>query len=138
MSENYAFSHSRWTRFRGSGQYFGFDFVEPKFDPNLNGTFVESSFEVTLKNGSSTVHSFTFSRPNDSAQFVGIWTDHSFDRIEIRETTGNAENEFFGQFYTGANFHSHPVPLPAAALMALPLFGGIGIVQFIRRRRSAA
>lgn len=31
-----------------------------------------------------------------------------------------------------------PVPLPAAAWMALPLFGGLGVVGAVRRRRQAA
>jgi len=125
----------------GLVHYFGFDFVEPEFDPNLNGTFVESSFEVTLKNGATAVDSFSFSKANDSAQFVGVWTDNSFNRIEIRETTGDSENEFFGQFYTGAGAGAFPppvVPLPAAAWMALPLLGGLGITQIIRRRRLTA
>jgi hypothetical protein len=85
---------------------FGFDFVEPELDPN-GGTFVESTFEVTLKNGATTSGSFLFERPNDSAQFVGVRTglEEGFDRVEIREVIGDIDNEFFGQFYT------YPYPL---------------------------
>lgn len=93
----------------------GFDFVEPRFDANVNGTFVESIFSVAVYNGATLVDSVTFSRANDSLQFFGISTDALFNRMEIRETTGAAENEFFGQFYT----NSAVVPVPAA----LPLFG---------------
>jgi hypothetical protein len=85
---------------------FGFDFVEPQFDPN-GGAFVESTFEVMLKNGATTSGSFLFERPNDSAQFVGVRTglEEGFDRVEVREVIGDIDNEFFGQFYT------YPYPL---------------------------
>ena len=80
---------------------FGIDFVEPEFDPNVNALFAESTFTVTLLNGAVVVDSFSVSRPNDSAEFIGVWSDSIFDRVEIRETTGGLENEFFGQVYTG-------------------------------------
>ena len=106
---------------------FGFDFVEPETDPNVNATFEDSTFSVTLKNGAATVGSFSFTRPNDSAEFVGVWTDtgEAFDRVLVRETIGNNENEFFGQFYTGT---AAPVPEPCTlALAAL-------VVPVMRRR----
>ena len=86
---------------------FGFDFVEPEFDPNVGTPVIESTFEVTLKSGSTTRGSFLFERPNDSAQFVGVRTglEEGFDRVEIREVIGDIDNEFFGQFYT------YPYPL---------------------------
>jgi hypothetical protein len=80
---------------------FGFDFVEPEFDPNVSGTFVESTFTVTLKNDLIPVGTFTFDRPNDVAAFVGVLSDIAFNRVEIRETVGDIGNEFFGQFYIG-------------------------------------
>ena len=80
---------------------FGIDFVEPEFDPNVSGPFAESTFTVTLLNGAVVVDSFSVSRPNDSAEFIGVWSDSIFDRVEIRETIGLLENEFFGQVYTG-------------------------------------
>ncbi len=80
---------------------FGIDFVEPEFDPNVGGVFVESTFTVTLLNGAVVVDSFSVSSPNDSAEFFGVWSDSIFDRVEIRETTGALENEFFGEVFTG-------------------------------------
>ncbi|MBX3631114.1 MAG: hypothetical protein KF908_14650 [Nitrosomonas sp.] len=65
---------------------FGFDFVEPQFNPNVNALFVESTFEVTLRNGFSSIFSFSFAAPNDIAYFVGVWGDIAFDCVEIRET----------------------------------------------------
>jgi hypothetical protein len=115
---------------------FGFDFVEPENDPNVNATFAESTFQVTLKNGLTTVDSFVFSRPNDSAQFVGVATDFlsAFNRVEIREIVGGAENEFFGQFYTG---RTPAVPETGAtgSLLALALTA-VGVVR-LKMRRSA-
>ena len=112
---------------------FGFDFVEPEFDPNVNAPFVESTFEVKLLSGGTVVGSFTFSRPNDQATFVGVWTDFGFDSAEIRETIGANENEFFGQFYAGTT------PIPEPGTLALLGLGLAGLVAAKRRRgrRSA-
>lgn len=82
----------------------GFDFVEPEFDPHIFGDFVDSTFTVTLFNGATMVDSFVFNAPNDTAAFVGYRADSIFDRIEIRETIGDNENEIFGQFYLGGIF----------------------------------
>ena len=110
---------------------FGFEFVEPEFDPNVNQIFVDSSFEVSLLDNGVIVDSFTFNAINDAAAFVGVWGDTSFNRVEIREIVGGPENEFFGQFYTGTS----PVPVPAAVwLFATALIGLLGI----GRSRSSA
>lgn len=96
-------------------------------DLNVNATFVESTFEVTLFDGTTEVGSFTFARPNDQATFVGVWTDFGFDNIEIEETIGGIGNEFFGQFYTGTT----AIPEPTT----LALFG-LGAVLLAARRRG--
>ena len=63
--------------------------------------------------------SLLFSPPNDVAAFFGVWSSVAFDAVQIRETTGSAENEFFGTFYTGSQ---PPAPEPAGlALGALAL-----------------
>jgi hypothetical protein len=33
---------------------------------------------------------FSFNRPEDVVGFVGVWTDFSFDRVEIREAVGGS------------------------------------------------
>lgn len=108
----------------------GFDFHEVENDPNLNGVFIDSQFEVTLFNGASTIDSFFFERPNDSLEFVGVWSTVGFDRVEIRETVGGDGNEFFGNFLTG---NTAAVPEPTS-LAVCPL--AVGILLFRRRRRK--
>ena len=82
---------------------YGFDFHEPEFDPNIFGPFVDSTFTVELFSENKSIASFSFNAPNDTPSFVGFWSDLPFDRIEIRETVGGFENEFFGQTYLGKN-----------------------------------
>lgn len=79
----------------------GFNIVEPQNDPELGGPFVDSTFTVRLLMGATSVGTFNFNAPNDTAAFAGVSSDTAFDRVEIRETTGGGGNEFFGQFYVG-------------------------------------
>jgi hypothetical protein len=96
---------------------FGFEFVEPENDPGINAPFVDSTFTVSLLSGATNVDSFMFNVPNDQVAFVGVWSypDQGFDKVQIRETTGGIENEFFGEFYVG----TQPVPVPAAVLLGM-------------------
>lgn len=87
----------------------GFELVEPS-DPIACGTTcVESTFSLTLKSGTTTVGSLDISPDNDTLLFVGISSTTPFDKLELRETTGTNDNEFFGQIYTSS---ASPVTAP--------------------------
>ena len=116
----------------------GFDFVEPQHDPNVNGVFQDSTFTVTFLNGTTAVDSFTFNAPNDVATFVGASSAWAFDRVQIRETIGGAENEFFGQFYTSAQLPAGAVPEPASWALMLGGFGLVGSALRSSRKQASA
>lgn len=78
--------------------------------------------------GVTMIATYEFTRPKDSLEFVGIWTSDAFDRIEVRETEGNVDNEFFGNFSIGRT------PLPEPASFALFAAGLLGLVLTKRRR----
>ena len=113
---------------------FGFDFVEPHFDPNVDfnpnvDAFVDSVFSVTLFQGRLPLGSFTFNAPDDQAYFVGVFSDQMFNRVEIRELVGTDDNEFYGQFYMSAA----PVPEPLIGHMGLLALGAFMLARKPRR-----
>ena len=89
----------------------GFDFVEPN-DSTCRATCFDSTFDVTLKNAGAIVDSFSFNAPDNVLAFIGVWSDMSFDRMEIVDATATIDNEYYGQFYSGTS--PLPVPVPAA------------------------
>jgi hypothetical protein len=106
----------------------GFDFVEPRLDPNVNTTPVDSTFQVTLLMGASPVGSFTFNAPDDTAAFYGISSDLAFDHVQIREVVGADDNEFFGRFYV--------TQVPEPSTWTLLLFWGTALGFVVRKRRD--
>jgi hypothetical protein len=118
---------------------FGFDFVEPRLMPNVNAQFIDSTFQVTLFKFGAAIGAFQFARPNDVASFVGVTSDLTFNRVEIREMVGGIENEFYGTFYTG-NLSNSDLEQKAVEQVPEPLTfcGGVlgfGAMVAARRRR---
>jgi hypothetical protein len=80
----------------------GFEFVEPDLTmPAYGGTPGDSTFEVVLYSGSTEVARASFNAPDDVVTFFGVWSSRPFDRVTIVDTTGNDDDEYFGQFFTG-------------------------------------
>lgn len=116
----------------------GFGFVEPAanspsspYANNSSYPYADSTFTVTLKSGAATVGQFAFNAPDEVAGFVGVWSDVAFDRMEIRETAGGIEDDYFGEFYSGTV--AMPVPEPETYALML---AGLGLVGFATRRRK--
>jgi hypothetical protein len=117
---------------------FGFQVHEPTGtgsppDATNTGAAVDSEFAVSLFSGGSLVGSAGFAPADDTLAFFGVWSSTPFDRVEVVETVGTNDNEYFGAFYTGTT--PAPVPLPAG----LPLMvAGLGALAALRRSSRRA
>ena len=104
----------------------GFDFVEPRTTiPPWGGTPVNSMFQVTLFNGTTQIGQFNFDVPDDVVAFIGVHSSLAFNRAVIIDTTGNDDDEYFGQFYTGTTPGATRT-FVAAARTGGPIPGGNG------------
>lgn len=82
----------------------GFEIVEPQNDPLGAGqTFVDSTFGITLKNGTTNVAYFFFNPANDTTAFIGLVSTLPFNTVELREVTGGPDFEFIGEILTSAD-----------------------------------
>jgi hypothetical protein len=123
----------------------GFSLYEPTSADQLNGCnklltggCKDSTFQIELFSGATSLGSYSIQPPNNAFNFYGYWTSDPISKVTIRETTGNDDNEFFGRFMTGtkSNVAAPPaVPLPAAGWLLLSGLGGLG---FLGRRRKTA
>ena len=81
----------------------GFLFVEPNQTVQpVGGIPADSPYLVTLFNGEVQVGSFSFNAPDDQIAFVGVSSSTPFTRATIIDSTGNADDEYFGEFYTSS------------------------------------
>jgi hypothetical protein len=96
---------------------FGFDLYEPNFSgPSGCNTAVcvDDNFSIQIFAGTTSLGSFTYNAPDDngtspvvSLGFFGVCSSVAFNRVVVRDVTGNLDNEMFANFLTGT------LPTPA-------------------------
>ena len=90
----------------------GFTFAMGIDFDDASGGSTPSTFDVTVKAGDTTIGQLQFQTDQLPAQnYIGVWAQAPFDRLEIRETTTANENEFFGTVSTS----QQPLPPPIFA-----------------------
>lgn len=93
----------------------------------------DTTFSITIKNGTTTIGSQSVNFADDTLSFFGIWSDQAFDRFEIRDTSNAVDDEFFGQVYTSNTAYAAAVPEPGS----LPLLGLSFAALGLARRLSS-
>ena len=90
----------------------GFTFAMGVDFDDASGGSTPSTFDVTVKAGDTTIGQLQFRTDQLPEQnYLGVWAQAPFDRLEIRETTTANENEFFGTVSTS----QQPLPPPIFA-----------------------
>ena len=116
---------------------FGFSFFQPSNNTPIPGpTGVacyaacdSGAFSVSLFQGATLIDSFSFTAAFDTVEFHGYAGSTPFDRIEIVDTLGTIDNEYFSTYRYAA------VPVPAAGLL---LGSALGLLAAVRRRAVTA
>ena len=87
----------------------GFTFAMGIDFDDASGGSTPSTFDVTVKAGDTTIGQLQFQTDQLPGQnYLGVWAQAPFDRLEIRETTSANENEYFGTVSTS----QQPLPPP--------------------------
>jgi hypothetical protein len=95
----------------------GFDFAQPDATmPAFGGSPVDSTYVISLYDGATLVGQSLYSAiPTDVVTFLGLWSSAPFTTVTIIDVTLSPfadDDEYFGEFYTGA------VPYSAVTLTA--------------------
>jgi hypothetical protein len=123
----------------------GFSIYEPTSSVLLNGcnaTCVDSTFVVTLLSGAASLLAHTLQPADQAFSFVGFWSSDPITSVQIRETVGGIDNEFFGDFYRGTAQQGAQPPVtgvPEPGTLALMLGGlvWLGLRRYSRGSHRA-
>jgi len=124
----------------------GLDIHEPSYvggtslPLGCNATCTDTTFEIQLLNGSTSVGSFVYNAPDDagagSGGPLGFWGVHSslpFNNIRVRDVTNTIDNEFFGNFS-----YSTVAAIPEPATTSMVLIGTLLLFAKYRSQRKRA
>ncbi len=106
------------------------DFANPIFAvgfDTVDGTGFDSNFSIAVKSSGVTLETFAIDPTPGTVLFIGIESTQAFDRIEIVETAGNSEDDFYGVFFTSS---TPAVPEPSTWILAV-----LAVGFFVRKTR---
>ncbi len=107
-----------------SAYSFGFEIYNPSTVPLPNGCNApcfDDTFTMTLFSGATNLGSFSFIPGDDQVLFYGIASSTPFDKVELRETPPNIDDEFFANLYLG----TQSVPEPSSFVLVLAGVAGL-------------
>ena len=135
----------------GGAYAFGFGVHEPgylgptgEFLRGCISACVDTTFRFEIFSGSTSLGVFNYNAPDDNSDavggpvgFFGVHSSVLFDRIVVRDVTGNIDNEFFGGFLLGATpyFETPTSTIPEPSSAALMLVGLVAFTMASRRTR---
>jgi hypothetical protein len=122
----------------GTGSYaFGLSIFQPNTATanECNDSCTHGQFSVTLLLGATQVDSQIIDPTDETNLFFGFWLDNKFDTVLIRDLSNDIDNEFFANFYTGANPAS-ATAVPEPSCIALVGTAGAGLLAMLRRRKG--
>lgn len=83
---------------------FGYDFLEQTASlPGWSTAFTDSTFVISIYNGTTKLTEYTFTPANDVASFFGVSSTQTFDKVVIEETVGTVDDELYGKLYLKRN-----------------------------------
>ena len=83
---------------------FGYDFMESTIPLTGYGEAqVDSTFVISIYNGTTKLTEYTFTPANDVVSFFGVSSAQTFNRVVIQETVGTVDDELYGKLYIKRN-----------------------------------